>query len=505
MPSQNTHIMKAWKCEVCGYIHHGNRPPRSCPACGADEDCFSPFEIVTEKKEPVASDVWQCGICNYLHHAASPPSACPVCSATKSLFSPLHSSAGAFANDDVISRIIVLGSGIAGLTAATEARRHSPESAITLVSREQALPYYRLNLTRFLAGDITEDELQMQSQQWFEEQAIEFVSAEATSIDRALKLINLRDGSQLGYDRLVMTNGAHPFIPPFPGATRHGVKVLRTIEDARDILRQLAPGLRIICIGGGLLGLETAGALARQGAAVTVVEGFSSLLPRQLTPRAGAMLQQHLETGRINILCSETIKELVGDESVQGVLLASGQLLPAELVIVTAGVRPNSYLARQAGLTVHQGIVVDDRMVTSDPAILAAGDVAEHRGILYGIWPAGYAQGIVAGCNAGGGKAEFSGMAPSTRIKVLDVDLFSCGQIHPEDASTSLHEHETDGVYRALFCHDGQLVGAVLYGDTKIAGLLKDIIESGRQISEFPELAGLFPQLESFRTLSNNL
>lgn len=424
-----------------------------------------------------------------------PPSACPVCSATASLFSPLHSPDAAYAEDDAISRIVVLGGGIAGLTAATEARRQSPHSAIILVSREQALPYYRLNLTRFLASDISENELQIQSQQWFEEQTIEFVSDEATSIDRELKLVHLRDGRRLGYDRLVLTNGAHPFIPPFPGATRNGVSVLRTIEDARSILQRLAPGIRIVCIGGGLLGLETAGALSRQGASVSVVEGFSSLLPRQLPPRAGAILQQRLESQGLYVLCGETVKELAGDESVQGVLLESGKLLPADLVIVTAGVRPNSYLARQAGLTVHRGIIVDDWMVSSDPAILAAGDVAEHRGTLYGIWPAGYAQGLVAGCNAGGGKAEFTGLAPSTRIKVLDVDLFSCGQIHPEDASITLHEHETDCVYRALFCRDGQLVGAVLYGDTKNSGLLKDIVESGRQIKEFPLLVELFPKL----------
>lgn len=207
------------------------------------------------------------------------------------------------------------------------------------------------------------------------------------------------------------------------------------------------------------------------------------------------MLQQRLESQGLTVLCGETVKELAGDESVQGVLLESGRLLPADLVVVTAGVRPNSYLARQAGLTVHRGIVVDDRMVSSDPAILAAGDVSEHRGILYGIWPAGYAQGLVAGCTAAGGKAEFTGLAPSTRIKVLDVDLFSCGQIHPEDASTNVHQHEEAGVYRAIFCRDGQLTGAVLYGNTTGAGWLKELVESGCQISEVPELADMFPHL----------
>lgn len=487
--------MKTWKCEVCGYIHRGDEPPVSCPICGAEQDCFTPLEIAIEAQEPATTDVWHCPVCSYLHRAPTPPANCPVCSATGSLFTPLHTDDAPVASSEDIQSIVILGGGIAGFTAATEARRQAPYAAIILVSREQALPYYRLNLTRFLAGDISESELQMESAQWFAEHTIQYIYAEATAIDREQKQVHLRDGQRLDYDRLVLANGAHPFIPPFPGATRDGVTVLRTLEDARAIVRRLHPGIRLVCIGGGLLGLETAGALARQGATVTIVEGFASLLPRQLPPRAGSMLQQRLEAQGMTVLCGETVKELVGDESVQGVLLESGQLLPADLVVVAAGVRPNSYLARQAGLTVHRGIVVDDRLVSSDPSILAAGDVAEHRGMLYGIWPAGYAQGAVAGCNAGGGRAVFGTLAASTRIKVLDVDLFSCGQIHPEDASTTVYETENAGVYRAIYCCDGQLTGAVLYGDTAGAGRLKEIVESGRQISEFPELAELFPRL----------
>ncbi|GFE60691.1 FAD-dependent oxidoreductase [Geobacter sp. AOG2] len=483
--------MKAWKCEICGYIHNGEGPPSPCPVCGADQGLFSLMEIQREIAIPATSGAWQCGICDYLHQGPEPPASCPVCGSPGNLFRP---QAGKHPNSTYntdIRHVIILGAGIAGITAAGEARRSSPDVKITVLSREPAPPYFRLNLTRFLAGDIKESEICMRPQQWFDEQHIDFLVADATGLDREKRQVCLRDGRTLAYDRLVLANGAHPFIPPLPGATREGVHVLRTREDANAILARLVSVKNVVCIGGGLLGLESAGALARHGLNVTVVEGFSWLLPRQLPPRAGLLLQQRLESQGLIVRCGVQVMELTGDESVHGVLLNNGEELPADLVVIAAGVRPNSHIARQSGLKVHNGVIVDDWMYTSDPAILAAGDVAEHLGKLYGIWPASYAQGIIAGVNAVGGQAEFNGVAPSNRIKVLDIDLFSIGQIQQEDASTMCYEDVHGDNYRALFCRDGQLVGAVLYGDTNLAGLLKEIVESRRQVSECPELGQL--------------
>lgn len=480
--------MKTWKCEICGYIHNGEEPPSPCPTCGADKELFSILEIRTGSPVKAVGDSWQCGICDYLHQGSNPPDSCPVCSAPDNLFKPLanESKTGTYGAD--IRDVIIVGAGIAGITAAAEARRNSPDVAISILSREPAPPYFRLNLTRYLAGDVTEPEMCMQTQQWFDEQRIDFIVADVTIVDPENRLVSIRDGRKIAYDRLVLANGAHPFIPPILGATREGVRVLRTREDADSILSRLTSATNVVCIGGGLLGLETAGALARHNVNITVVEGFAWLLPRQMTSTAGRLLQQRLETQGITIRCGIKVMEITGDECVHGVLLDTGEELPADMVIIAAGVRPNSHIARQSGLKVHNGVVVDDRMCTSDPSIFAAGDVAEHLGKLYGIWPASYAQGVVAGNNAIGGQAEFNGIAPSNRIKVLDIDLFSIGQTQPEDASTIIHEELRDETYRAFFCRDGQLVGAVLYGETSIAGLLKEAVESRRQISEIPEL-----------------
>ena len=488
-------MTNTWKCDLCGYVHNGPEAPQSCPVCGADIIHFSALEIQTSAAPKPATEAWQCSICDHIAHGSMPPNFCPICGAAAALFHPYSATtASAIATD--INKLVILGAGIAGMTAAEEARRQASDVEITLVSREMSLPYYRLNLTRFLAGEVAEDDLLIQHQEWFDAQRITYLPGEAQAIDRDARTIKLRDGKQLDYDRLIMANGAHPFIPPIPGANRDGVMVLRTLEHARKMISILQPGCRAVCIGGGLLGLETAWALKRRGAKVTVLEGFDWLLPRQLPPSPAALLFSHLEEQQMTIRCGIQVQEFTGDETVRGVLLEDGSEIPADLVILATGVRPNSHLARQCGLKVKQGVVVNDRLFSSDEHILAAGDVAEHQGRVYGIWPASYAQGLVAGANAVGASGEFPGLPMTNRIKVLDVDLFSIGQIQAIDASTRLLEVKEEDSYRGLVCHDGQIVGAVLYGDMQLTGLLQKAVEEGQRIQEVPELWECFPGLQ---------
>ncbi len=487
-------MTKTWKCDLCGYVHNGDDAPQSCPVCGAEQRHFSILIIQTSASLKPATEAWQCSICDHIAHSSAPPEFCPICGAAAALFHSYEETEASAAPAD-IRKVVILGAGIAGLTAAEEARRQAPEVEITLVSRERVLPYYRLNLTRFLAGEVAEEDLFIQHQDWFDAQKIEYITGEAQEIDCAARKVTLRDNSQLDYDRLILTNGAHPFIPPIPGANREGVMVLRTLENARKMIENLHKGSRAICIGGGLLGLESAWAMQRRGADVTVLEGFGWLLPRQLPPTAAALLLAHLEDQQMTIECNAQIKEFTGDEAVRGVLLEDGREFPADLVVLATGVRPNSHLARQCGLKVQQGVVVNDRLFTSDEHILAAGDVTEHQGRLYGIWPASYAQGIIAGANAVGGSAEFFGLPMTNRIKVLDIELFSIGQIQAIDASTRLFEVQDNGNYRGLACHDGQVVGAVLYGDMQLMGPLQEAVEQRKRIQEISGLCEHFPGL----------
>lgn len=487
-------MTKTWKCDLCGYVHNGDEAPGSCPVCGADIIHFSPLNIKTSPTQKTVTEAWQCSICDHVAKGSAPPPCCPICGASEALFHP-HETVKASVIQTDIRKLVIIGAGIAGLTAAEEARRLAPEAEITLVSREMTLPYFRLNLTRFLAGEVNQADLQIQHQGWFDTQKIHYVSGEAHTIDRDSQNVILATGDRLPYDRLILSNGAHPFIPPIPGANREKVSVLRTLENALALIDNLQPNCRAICVGGGLLGLETAGALQRRGAEVTVLEGFNWLLPRQLPPVAAGLLEQHLRNQNMAVECGIQIKEFTGDESVRGVLLEDGRELPADLVIIATGVRPNSHLARECGLKVHSGVMVDDRLYTSDDRILAAGDVTEHQGRVYGIWPASYAQGMVAGINAVGGDAEFSAIPMTNRIKVLDIDLFSIGQVQPTDASTRIFDVVENGNYRGLVCHDGQIVGAVLYGDMHLIAVLQKAVEQGQRIQELTQLFDSFPEL----------
>ncbi|MCP4694639.1 MAG: NAD(P)/FAD-dependent oxidoreductase, partial [Desulfobacterales bacterium] len=239
----------------------------------------------------------------------------------------------------------------------------------------------------------------------------------------------------------------------------------------------------VVVIGGGILGLEIAGALAGRSGKVTVLEGFDWLMPRQLNRKAATLLQDHLRGLGVDLKTGVMVDELVGDERVAGVLLKNGETVPGDLVIMAAGVRSNSHLARTAGLRVNQGVIVNEFLQTSAPGVFAAGDIAEHGGVLYGLWTAAQYQGSIAGMNAAGERVEFGGIPRSNSIKVLDVDLLSIGRFEPDDGSYVTVEKEFDGAYLYFMFRDSRLVGSILYGDASIGGQVKKVIEEGVDMS----------------------
>jgi nitrite reductase (NADH) large subunit len=447
---------------------------------------------------------WRCLNCSYVHSGPNPPDVCPVCGAPADCFEPVAEAAAEAAGAGQVEKVVIVGAGVAGVAAAEAVCNASPGTQVTLLSKEQTLPYYRLNLTRYLAGDLGRTDLPMQPDSWYAERDVDLRrGVEVCEIDVEGKQVKLRGDETAAFDKLILTVGAHPFTPAFPGAYREGVTSLRTVDDAERILETAVAGARCVCIGGGLLGLETAGALAKRGVRVTLLEGHGWLLPRQLNATAGRLLGEVVRQAGIELRSKARTREILGDEAVRGVQLEDETVLPAGLVVIATGVRPNSYLARLAGLEVNRGVVVDNVLRTSHGDVLAAGDVAEHRGVLYGTWAPAQYQGNIAGMNAVGAHVEFGGIPRSNALKVLQVELFSIGQVEPEDASFETIEQEDDGVYTRFVFRDSHLVGSVLLGDATMAPQLKRAIESR---SDFSRLLQSRPSAaDTLRFIQDNL
>jgi nitrite reductase (NADH) large subunit len=477
MPTTN-----AWRCAVCGYVHRGDAPPECCPICGVGPSEFQEHVEKPAAAAPASVRRWRCTVCGYEHDGDKPPDACPLCSAGPEQFEAAEEAQTVAGGAG--GRIVIIGGGVAGVAAAEAARKTSPEATIVLLAKEQRIPYYRINLTRYLAGEVNREDLPIHPKNWYAEQRIDLrLRTEVTRVNLEQRQVEIHEGDPVPFDRLVLTCGAHPFVPPIPGADKQSVFSLRTDEDADQILEAAKAGHRIVCIGGGLLGLETAGALAKRGGDVTVLETHGYLMPAQLTPRAGTILAGHLQRIGVKLRSAVHVKELVGGASVTGVLLEEGDTVPAEAVVLATGVRSNTHLARQAGLTVQKGVVVDNLLRTSQPDVFAAGDATEHLGVLYGNWYVAQFQGGIAGMNAAGGIVEFGGIPRSHTLKVLGLDTCSIGQFLPVDGSYRAYESEADGKYLNFVFHDGCLVGANLLGSTALAGAVKKAIESKTDFS----------------------
>ncbi|MCX6997300.1 MAG: FAD-dependent oxidoreductase, partial [Kiritimatiellaeota bacterium] len=446
--------VNAWRCEVCGYVHLGPEQPAECPVCGAPASDFSPVDPPVAPAAAVAS-------------------------------------AGG-----TVGRLVGIGGGIAGVSAAAAARLAAPDTEVTLIAAERAPPYYRLNITRLLAGEIEADALPLHPAEWYAQQRIRLLSGATV---RALRLdrraVELASGDVIPFDRLILTTGADAVLPPWPGNARAGVLVLRTLTDVRQALALLRPGLRCVCIGGGILGLEAAGALARRGAQVALLANSGWLMPRQLTRAGGEVLARHVRGLGIRLHPAVQVREITGAGRATGVTLADGATLPAELVLVTAGIRPRTALAAAAGLDVRQGVVVDDYLTTSHPDVCAAGDAAEHRGVVYGLWPAAQYQGQLAGRNAAGQHAAFGGLPRVNVLKVLGLHVFSIGTAAVPAAGARVLEQATADQYLHFVFQDRRLAGAIVIGRDGLDAALKKIVETGQDLSA--ELAGA-PTADAF-------
>jgi nitrite reductase (NADH) large subunit len=382
---------------------------------------------------------------------------------------------------------LIIGNGVAGTTAAENIRKLDKAGKITIVTEESTPFYYRMRLPDFISGDLAEDKLSAKKDQWYKDQGIELkLQTRIQGADPGKKTVSTQSGLEIPYDRLLIATGSRSFIPPMKGSDKKGVFALRTIQDARDIVAWAKNIQKVVLIGGGLLGLEAGNALRKFGKNLTVVEFFPRLLPRQLDVTGGGRLQKIMEGMRFSFRLGAKTQEIKGEDRVSAVLLEGGELLPAEMVIVSAGVRPSLELAKALKLDHDKGVKVDEQMRTNQSGIYAAGDVAEFKGMPYGIWTAATEQGQIAGTNMAGGNALYKGTVMANTLKVIGIDLASAGNI---DAENRLESKVLTGekVYKKIVLENDQIVGCIMLGDTKGFTKITKLMSEKQNVSQIKD------------------
>lgn len=388
-------------------------------------------------------------------------------------------------------RYVIVGNGAAAVTAVETLTEVDPKSTIEVYGEEPYWAYRRPQLPEFLAGGVEAEKILIHPPAWYEGRGISVhLGIRVEALEPSSGVVRLADGRTVPYDRLLLATGATSFIPPLAGTDLAGVFSLRTLDDARSIRAYAQNCRRAVVLGGGLLGLEAARALRTLGLEVTVVEVYGWLLPRQLDRPGGEILGGIIADMGIQVLTGTATECIAGrDGRVSGLRLEDGREVEGEVVLISAGVRSRVELARQAGLAVNRGIVVDGHLRTAAEVIYAAGDCAEFEGRVYGILPAAWEQARAAAQNMAGRETLYTGTIPSTTLKVVGVDLTSIGEVQPTgDGFVELRRSEPEaGRYVKLVLREGRLVGAILLGERKRVRLFNRLIAEQTDVSAYAE------------------
>jgi nitrite reductase (NADH) large subunit len=385
--------------------------------------------------------------------------------------------------------IVIIGCGVAGVTAAKAIKQNAPETEVTVYTDENHLYYPRPRLYEILSGKKEPQEIYSYTQEWYNHLGIKVqLGKKVLSINPASKELTTEGGLKTRYDRLLMANGAHAFVPPIKGVEKQGSFTLRTFEDAVTIKQYPKKGEKAIVIGGGLLGLEFAACLRKLGQKVEVVEIRPRLLPMQLDQDGSAILEDNLRRLGVNVVLGVRTTEILGKEAVSGVSLDNGKEISGQLILISAGVKPNIQLAADAGIKVNRGVVVDEYLQTSANDVYAAGDVLEFHGQVYGIIPPAIEQANIASANmVGGEKRVYKGTIHFTTLKIASISLTSIGLVNPEGS----HYEEIkkidrqEGVYKKIVLDQGKIVGAILLGDKKGTSALLRLMQRETNVTKY--------------------
>ncbi|MEJ2635663.1 MAG: FAD-dependent oxidoreductase [Calditrichia bacterium] len=436
---------RKWKCRTCGYIYGGLKAPQICPVCGAESDRFDPLEI----------------------DALLP-------------------------DGSRIHRIIIIGNGAAGIEAAKTIREKNGEVEILIFTDEPYHFYSRIHLSTFISESSRPEDIFIYPAGWYKEQRFQvFLENPVIEISPALHEVKDSKGVTHHYDRLIITAGARPFLPPIPSADKKGVFVLRNLRQALEI-RNFAGSCRTaVVIGGGILGIEAASSLQKMGLKVTVLEIADHLMPFQLDKTGAGVLKHILEKRGIRFSFNSSAVHFRGSDRLTGIETQDGENISADMAIISTGIVPNVKLAKEAGLKVNRGIIIDQHLRANIPGIYAAGDVAEFNGMVYGIWPGAVEQGLAAGKNALGIPTIYEGTLPLHILKVAGVDMTALGKKYGDTVGEKeiVHADKEAESYIKII-HDGKyLKGAIVMDVPGLGFRLERLMKNKSDISDIlPDL-----------------
>lgn len=398
-------------------------------------------------------------------------------------------------------RLVVVGNGMAGMRAVEELIALAPDSfEITVFGAEPHGNYNRILLSPVLAGEKRVEEIVLHGREWYAENGVTLHAGDPIiEIDRGRRIVKSAKGIEASYDRLLLATGSAPIVLPVPGSDLPGVVTFRDLADVDAMLVAAKHYTKAVVIGGGLLGLEAAYGLRRRGMDVTVVHLLETLMERQLDPAAAALLKVSLEHRGLKFRMPAKTTAIMGDTRVSGVRFDDGSEIEADLIVMTAGIRPNIELAKRTGLRCERGILVDDTMQTFDPSIYAVGECVQHRKSTFGLVAPLWEQARVCAAHlAELGTTRYSGTLSSAQLKVTGIELYSAGDFLGGEHAEAIVLHDRKrGVYKRLVIRDNKLRGAVLYGDARDGPWYFELMTAGRDITTLrdkllfgPALAG---------------
>ncbi len=384
-------------------------------------------------------------------------------------------------------RLVIVGNGLAGMRMLEELLEIAPDLYdIEVFGAEPHGNYNRIMLSPVLSGEKKLDDIMLHPHSWYAERGITFNAGdEVVKIDRKHRLVFGKSGYTTSYDRLVIATGSSPFVLPLPGRELEGVTTFRDIYDINKMIDAAENYQHAVVIGGGLLGLEAAHGLNKRGMKVTVIHLMDRLMERQLDHVAADMLKTTLEQRGMRIELSAQTEKILGSERVTGILLKDGHEIPADLVVMAVGIRPNIELAKSAGLHCERGVVVNDIMQTFDPRVYAVGECVQHRGIAYGLVEPLWGQAFVCATQlAERGSIQYRGTQLATQLKVSGVEVFSAGNLDSDESCEDLVIRDPKrGIYKRLILKNNHVQGAVLYGDARDGSWYSELISEQTDIS----------------------